>query len=355
MNSSSDASNSSDSSVHATPLTGAGTAAARDARIFPVRAPVGGLLMGFANIVPGISGGAMLLMVGVYQRFVEAVAECSTLRFRLRSIVFLALVALGAGTTILLSAGIIKRLILEHTWQALALFIGLRLGAIPIVWKWCKPFEGANARRVVMGVVGGLVVTGVLAITQYAGAGGGGGAHTSTALTRFAAGLAGASATILPGMDGSYFLLLMGEYVPILTGIERLKDALVLRDVGAIWQAGLFLVPVALGVALGLGGVSVLLRWLFAKHKHVVGGVLLGVVVGAVGGLWPFRESVPPAVGDVVKGTLVTAENIGSFDIGDWSTRFFAPSGVQIAVSVGLALLGFAIAWGFSKIDPEKE
>jgi uncharacterized membrane protein len=143
--------------------------------------------------------------------------------------------------------------------------------------------------------------------------------------------------------------------VPILTGIERLKDTLVLRDVGAIWQAGLFLVPVALGVALGLGGVSVLLRWLFAKHKHVVGGVLLGVVVGAVGGLWPFRESVPPAVGDVVKGTLVTAENIGSFDIGDWSTRFFAPSGVQIAVSVGLALLGFAIAWGFSKIDPEKE
>ncbi len=321
--------------------------------MFPVRAPLGGLLMGFANIVPGISGGAMLLMVGVYQRFVEAVAQCSTLRFRARSVLFLMLVGLGAGTTILLSAGPIKRLILEHTWQALALFIGLRLGAIPIVWKWCKPFEGQNARRVIAGIVGGLVVTGLLAISQYAGAGAGGAAHTSTPITRFAAGLAGASATILPGMDGSYFLLLMGEYVPILSGIERFKDALVSRDVGAIWQAGLYLVPVGLGVALGLGGVSILLRWLFQKHKAVVGGVLLGVVVGAVGGLWPFRESVPPAVGDVIKGVTVTAENLASFDIGDWRTRFFSPSGVQMGISLALAALGFAIAWGFSKVDPE--
>lgn len=326
-----------------------------DTRVFPVRAPVGGLLMGFANIVPGISGGAMLLMVGVYQRFVEAVAQVSTLKWNVRSIAFLALVGLGAGTTILLSAGPIKRLILEHTWQALALFIGLRLGAIPIVWRWCKPFAGSGAKVVVGGILAGLVVTAALAATQYLGAGGGGGAHTSTALTRFFAGLAGASATILPGMDGSYFLLLMGEYVPILSGIEQFKNALVSRDVTAIWNAGLFLLPVGLGVALGLGGVSLVLRWLFKKHKQLVGGVLLGVVIGAVGGLWPFRESVPPQVGDVLKGVAVTAENLSSFDIGDYRTRFFSPTAMQIAASLGLAALGFAIAWGFSKIDPEDD
>jgi hypothetical protein len=76
-------------------------------------------------------------------------------------------------------------------------------------------------------------------------------------------------------------------------------------------------------------------------------------VVGAVGGLWPFRESVPPAVGDVIKGVTVTAENLASFDIGDWRTRFFSPSGAQVGISLALAALGFAIAWGFSKVDPE--
>lgn len=327
----------------------------RDDRIFPVRAPVGGLLMGFANIVPGISGGAMLLMVGVYQRFVDAVAQCSMLRFNIRSIAFLSLVGIGAATTILLSAGPIKRLILEHAWQSMALFIGLRLGAVPIVWKWCKPFAGDGAKKVVIGVLAGLIVTAGLAATQYLGAGGGGAAHTSTWITRFAAGLAGASATILPGMDGSYFLLLMGEYVPILTGIETFKDALVARDVSAMWKAGLYLLPVALGVAIGLGGVSMLLRWLFKKHKQLVGGVLLGVVFGAIGGLWPFRESVMPVAGEVIKGVTVTAENVASFDISDWRMRFFSPSGVQIAGALGLAILGFAIAWGFSKIDPEDD
>jgi putative membrane protein len=311
--------------------------------------------MGFANIVPGISGGEMLLMVGVYQRLVDAVAQFTMLRWNVRSLLFLTLVAVGAGTTILLSAGPIKRLILENAWQAMSLFIGLRLGALPIVWRWCKPFKGSGAKLVTAGVLAGLIVTAALAATQYMGAGTGGGAHTSTPITRFAAGLAGASATILPGMDGSYFLLLMGEYVPILSGIERFKDALVARDLSAMWTAGLYLLPVAFGVALGLGGVSILLRWLFKKHKQLVGGVLLGVVVGAVGGLWPFRQSVPPQVGDVIKGITVTNENINTFDISDHAMRFFSPSPTQIAISLGLVALGFAIAWGFSKIDPEDD
>lgn len=306
-------------------------------------------MMGVANVVPGISGGAMLLLIGVYQRFITAVAEVTTLKLRWRSIVFLGLIACGAGLAILLTAGPIKNIILSHRWQVFSLFIGLRLGAIPLVMRWAKPMNA----KVWAGIVAGLVITAGLATAQYLGDSTAGG--ESTTLTRFAAGLAGASATILPGMDGSYFLLLMGEYVPILSAIERTKDALLAFDVAAVWKEGLFLLPVAVGVALGLGGVSVALRWLFQHHRGAVAGVLLGVLVGAIGGLWPFRVANPPQPGETIKGVLVTAENAATFtDPEDWKMVFFTPTATQVGLSIAFVLLGVAIAWGFSKIDPEE-
>ena len=319
------------------------------APIYPVRSVFGGLLMGIANVVPGISGGAMLLLVGVYQRFIDAIADVTTLRWKFRSFVFLGLVAFGAGLAILLSAGPIKNLILTHRWQTFSLFIGLRLGAIPVVMKWARPMNA----KVWTGIVAGLVITAALGATQYLDSSGSA-ASQSTPLTRFAGGLAGASATILPGMDGSYFLLLMGEYVPILSGIDRFKDALIAFDIKAMWDAGLFLLPVALGVAIGLGGVSTLLRWLFKHHRQAVAGVLLGVVVGAIGGLWPFREGVPPQVGEVTKGVTITAENASTIDPSDWRMAFFGPTPLQIAASLGLVALGIGLAYLMSRLDPEE-
>jgi putative membrane protein len=325
------------------------SAGAPDEKLYPLRSLLGGILMGFANILPGISGGAMLLLIGVYQRFIQAVADVSTLKLRFKSIAFLALIACGAFVAILFSAGPIKAAILEHRWQLFSLFIGLRLGAIPLVMRWAKPMD----RTVWAGIVAGLVITVALAVTQYTGAGTGA-SGSSTPLTRFGAGLAGASATILPGMDGSYFLLLMGEYVPILGGIDKFKTELLAFNIKGMWNTGLYLLPVALGVALGLAGVSNLMRWLFKKHRGAIAGVLLGVLVGAVGGLWPFREGVAPQPGETIRGVLVTEENKASFDPEDHRMAFFTPTPVQIASSIGLVLLGIAIAYGMSKLDPEE-
>lgn len=326
------------------------SAAARDAdKIYPVRSLLGGVLMGFANILPGISGGAMLLLIGVYQRFIQAVADVSTLKLRWKSIVFLALIACGAFLAILFSAGAIKEAILEHRWQLFSLFIGLRLGAIPLVLRWAKPMN----KQVWIGVVAGLIITAALALTQYAGSASSA-AGTSSAASRFGAGLAGASATILPGMDGSYFLLLMGEYVPILTGIDRFKTHLLDFNIKGMWDAGLYLLPVALGVALGLAAVSNLMRWLFKKHRGLIAGILLGVLVGAVGGLWPFRDAVPPQPGETLRGVLVTEENKSTFDPEDHRMAFFTPTPTQIALSLTFIVLGIAIAYGMSRLDPEE-
>lgn len=311
--------------------------------------------MGFANVVPGISGGAMLLIVGIYHAFIGAIAQLTTLTFRLRPIVLLGCIGCGAVLSILLSAGPIKAAVLDYRWQVFSLFIGLRLGAVPLVWKLCKGREaGPVGGRVWLGVAIGVVITAGLATLQYAG-GATGEPLVPGMLGFFLAGLIGASATILPGMDGSYFLLLMGQYVPILGAIDRFKDGLTAGNVGAMWAEVPNLMTVAVGVGLGLAGVSVLLRWLFAHYQKVTAGVLLGIVVGAVGGLWPFRQSVEPAIGSVVRGVEVTASSVASIPKEHWPVAFFTPTLMQVGASLGLVALGYVLAILLSKLDPGEE
>ncbi|MBM3317735.1 MAG: DUF368 domain-containing protein, partial [Candidatus Eisenbacteria bacterium] len=98
-----------------------------------LRAAFGGLLSGVANLVPGISGGTMLLAAGIYPRFVRAVAAVSTLRLQAGPIALLAVVALSTGAAILLLAGPIKELVVHQRWIMYSLFIGLTLGGLPVV------------------------------------------------------------------------------------------------------------------------------------------------------------------------------------------------------------------------------
>ncbi|MDX1566108.1 MAG: DUF368 domain-containing protein, partial [Phycisphaeraceae bacterium] len=102
------------------------------------RCLVGGALMGLANLVPGISGGTMLLAAGAYPRFISAVADLSTLRLKRRSILTVALVAASATLAIAALAALVLMLVLNHRWVMYSLFIGLTLGGVPVVWSLLK-------------------------------------------------------------------------------------------------------------------------------------------------------------------------------------------------------------------------
>lgn len=315
-----------------------------------LRSVIGGALMGFANIVPGISGGAMLILVGVYKRFITGVAEITTFTFRLPSLIVLGGVACAAGTTILLLAGPVKDIVLTYTWQTYALLIGMRLGVVPLIYGMAKPVT----RSFWIGAGVGVLLTIGVAATRYAsadfGAGSGGGP-----VMFFIAGLLGATATLLPGLDGSYVLMLLGQYVPILAGVDRMKDALGSGEIDAVWAAGLHLLPVVLGVGLGIGGVSLALRWLLAHRAQPTLGVLVGVLVGAVIGLWPFQRVVQPQGGQTLLGKLLTAEEAQAMPRDEWPMRLFAPSGGQVAAAIGLALLGFGLAVLIERLSPKKD
>ncbi|MEM6459545.1 MAG: DUF368 domain-containing protein [Planctomycetota bacterium] len=326
------------------------------------RGAVGGLFMGLANLVPGISGGTMLLAAGVYPRFITAIGEVTTLRFRRASLVVLAAVVGAALAAIVLLAGPVKTLVVEQRWAAYSLFIGLTLGGVPVVWRLIT----AGGRKATTAVWAAFVVglIGMVALALWQSSGGGGGVERSGFVFMLLAGIAGASAMILPGVSGGYLLLVLGVYVPILSGIDAFKTGLAEGDVETLVSVGLAVVlPVGVGVLVGVAGVSNLLKWLLKRYELATLGLLLGLLVGAVAGLWPFQEPVAPTEGMTVKNQRVTQEDAGRWvyaesgeplEEEDLPTAGFTPSVPQVAGAAGLLVLGLGTTLLIDRVGREK-
>ncbi|MCH2171122.1 DUF368 domain-containing protein [Myxococcota bacterium] len=306
----------------------------RVSTLLVVRSAIGGALMGLANLVPGISGGTMLLASGVYPAFIAAIAEVTTLRFRLRSLVTLGAVAISAGLAILLLAGTIKTLVIENRWVMYSLFIGLTLGGIPLVWRMARPASAS--------LVAGGAVTFVLMVVMAFGGDGARGGEASLFLM-FLAGLAASSAMILPGVSGGYLLLLLGQYEAILGTVDQVKLGLLSSggpDLGVLLGTANVVIPLGLGIVVGVVGVSNLLQWLLRRYPKATLGALLGLLFGAVVGLWPFQQSHPPEPGSVIEGRRVTETNLSEFDPEVWPVARFQPSSGQVVTSIALVGVG---------------
>ena len=338
------------------PSAGGAPKTAPNGSLFPIisRGLFGGLLMGLANLVPGISGGTMLLASGVYRHFVDAIAELTHLRFRPKSLVVLGTVAAAAALAILLFAGPVKTLVVEHRWAMYSLFIGLTLGGVPVLWRLIDK-GGWGTRSVWAGAALGFLAMLAIAWTQMKGAGEGASGDVSWPMF-VVGGILGASAMVLPGISGGYLLLLLGQYVPLLGAIDLFKVSLLGgRLAEAMTPALQVLLPVGIGVLLGIAGVSNLLKFLFARFEKPTLGVLLGFLVGAVFGLWPFQQGVRPDPGFWFKGRqLMTPEDIDAVRA-NWPTEYFAPSALQIAGALALAAAGFGITLLVGRLGSGKD
>ncbi|MDA1027397.1 MAG: DUF368 domain-containing protein, partial [Planctomycetota bacterium] len=292
------------------------------------RCMIGGILMGLANLVPGISGGTMLLAAGVYPTFVESVAAATTLSRKLQPWLLLAFIAVPAVLAIGVLAGTVRDIVLEHRWIAYSLFIGLTLGGAPTLWRMLKPMPGRAGIAALVAFVA-MVALAILQESQPSSSSGEGGLAGL-----FIAGFAGAAAMVLPGVSGGYLLLVLGQYVAVLDAIDAFKEAIRAGELNSILQSAWPLLAIGIGVLLGVSLVSNIMRWLLKHHRDVTLGALLGLLLGAVAGLWPFREAVLPDVGSMVRGEVVeTVADAEAIELKYRPTESYEPSLGQMGFS----------------------
>jgi len=316
---------------------------------FVPRGLVGGMLMGLANLVPGISGGTMLLAAGVYPTFINAIADLTTLRFDRRSLIVLATIGGAAVLAIGLLAGPTRTLVIEQRPLMYSFFIGLTLGGLPLVWRLAQPVNRS--------VWAGAAVAFALMVVMSIGAGSGA-THEGSFPLLVLSGLAGASAMILPGISGGYLLLLLGQYEPILGAIDDLKQGLIGPngfDPTLILDSMGVVAPVGVGVVIGIVGVSNALRWLLDRFEKATLGALLGLLLGAVVGLYPFQEAVPPEPGFEIHGVPVPVSELADVPPEDWPLARFAPAPKDVAISATVAMLGVLITAAIARFGREPD
>jgi putative membrane protein len=283
--------------------------------------------MGAADIVPGVSGGTVALVFGIYERLVHSIgmgarALGSVIRGRLRRAVtnlgevdWWFLVPLGAGilTAVGLLSSVIESQLRERPEEMAGLFFGLVLGSIVVGWRLVRHRRPADLA--IMAAVG--VVAFVLLGLQS------GPVADPPLLAYLGAGAITICAMILPGISGSFLLLMMGMYAAVLGAVH---------DTDLV-PLGVF----AVGAVIGLALFSTVLNWLLEHHHDLLLSSLLGLMVGSLRVLWPW----PHGVGILSEDQSESISGTGL----DWPAS--AADGV---VPVLAAVVAFALVVGVARL-----
>jgi putative membrane protein len=246
-----------------------------------------GFVMGSADVVPGVSGGTVALIFGIYRRLVGSIRSGSSslgsfaradvgggLNWLAR-VEWLFLVPLLAGMALAIVAlsGVIETQLYDRPVQVAALFLGLVLGSIVVAWRL---LDRRDAPRLVIIAIVGVVLFVLLGareglsdetVTQ---------ADDAAAWSFFLAGAVAICVMILPGISGSLLLVMLGMYGPVLAAVAD-------RELGYL---ALFLAGATLGLAL----FSQLLHWALNSHYDSVMAVLIGLMAGSTRVLWPWPD-----------------------------------------------------------------
>lgn len=236
-----------------------------------------GMLMGCAEVVPGVSGGTIAFVTGIYQRLISAIHKIEpSLILRLRSegfvslwryldVTFLLTLFMGMLFAIFLFAGAIQYLLAEQAIFTWSFFFGLVLGSVWLVRKQIERLDTLSGVLIGCGAACGFVITHLIPLEI-----------APTTINIFLAGAIAVCAWILPGLSGSFILLILGLYHYVI-------DAITSFDLT-------FLVTLGAGCAIGIVTFAKLLNYLFIHYKDQTLSVLIGFMMGSLVKLWPWQN-----------------------------------------------------------------
>lgn len=290
-----------------------------------------GFVMGSADVVPGVSGGTMAFILGIYEeliRSIRAVARPPFWKALLGLRVVEALKAVNAGFLVALLSGILLAVLslakglewlLENQPVYLwSFFFGLVLASVWTVSRRIPRWSPKLIGALLLGTVGAYIVVGLVPLQT-----------PESAWYLFLSGALAICAMILPGISGSFILVLLGKYQFVLGAVND-RDIVTIAIVGA-------------GAVIGLVSFAQVLGWLLKRYHDLAVAVLIGLMLGSLRKIWPWKE-VLATITDRHGALIPTVE----------ANILPATFGSEVVIALGLALLGFVLVLVLDKLANQK-
>ena len=286
-----------------------------------------GMAMGAADIVPGVSGGTIALIAGIYERLINALGSIGPSLWRVfrqdggikgllavwRQVdaTFLLCLLLGIATSFVTLAGIIKHLLDNEPLLIWSFFFGLVVATVFILLSEIKRWNMGRAVLFVIGIAAAVIISSLPLLTT-----------TPSLPYLFFAGAIAICAMILPGISGSFILLLMGAYDTVLEAVHTHNFTIILT--------------VMAGMATGLLLFTRALKWLLSHYYQATLALLTGFIAGSLVKVWPWKTD-----------ALGTLDSEAVTNVMPWQY----PTGPQWLTTIGLMLLGAVLVsllawWG---------
>ncbi len=288
--------------------------------------------MGAADVVPGVSGGTIAFISGIYEELIDSINKVSLNAFKvLRKEGFIAMwqsingnflisLLIGIAISVITLAKLIRHLLETQPVLIWAFFFGLVLASIIHVAKQITKW---NLGSVILLIIGAFVAYYITTLVPQT-------AEISSGYI-FLSGALAICAMILPGISGSYILLLLGMYKPVLDAIHD-KD---LKTIGLLGA----------GAVVGLLSFSRLLKWLFDNYQNLTLATLTGFIIGSLNKIWPWKKVIDS---EMINGKLkiLQEKSVSPFHYEGENELFFA---------VVLAFVGFMFIVFLEKLAVKKE
>jgi putative membrane protein len=307
-----------------------------------------GMAMGAADVVPGVSGGTIAFLTGIYD---ELIATISGLNHRLIGLLFkhglrnawiaangkfLVPLLLGIAVSIVSLASLLTRAIDSHPVLVWSFFFGLVLASIPLVVSQVHHFYTTGP---LISFTVGAAMAVLISLSPAVGG-------SESLWYIFLCGSIAICAMILPGISGSFILLLLGAYTTVLGNLSQLVEGLKSVDMAIILPAFVVVLVFSLGCITGLLSFSRLLKYLLAQHRARTLAVLAGFLAGSLVKLWPWRIAIDTYVkhaGTPKEKVVVLSEA--------WVLPGGYPAEAQMLPAIGLFLLGAGLIWAMQRLS----
>ena len=237
-----------------------------------------GMVMGTANIIPGVSGGTMAVSMGIYDKLIHCVTHLFK-EFK-ESMKFLIPVAIGMGIALVGLSFIIEPAFVHFPLQTNCLFVGLIVGGLPAVIKKVKG-KGVKVSYVIPFLIFFAIVVGMAAMGEKEGVSADLSFSLWSVIKLFVVGIIASATMVIPGVSGSMMLLLMGYYNPIVASIKNFVTALVSFDINGILQGCGVLVPMGLGIVVGVFAIAKIIEIIFEKFPIQAYWAIIGLIVAS--------------------------------------------------------------------------